>query len=1062
LKHFFRMTALCCAAIAQPYIISTYAGGGTPGGGANFSALGSINAVAADSAGNLFLSLPDYHMVVRRDASTGLLTVAAGTGTAGYSGDKGPAAIAQLTYPDGLALDAAGNLFIADGTNNVVREVSNGIITTIAGTGKRGFSLDGGPATSAMLSQPTGIAIDANSNLYIADSQNSRIREVSNGIITTIAGNGNEVPPSTVISGAPATNSPLLLPTGVAVDANGDVYISDYVQPNILKISGGIITIVATAAPAAAGIAVDSSGNLFVAVSANSTVDMISNGVLTVIAGGVIAGFSGDGGPAINARLNDPLGVAVDGAGNIYIADSKNMRVRKVSAGIITTIAGAGSGGLAGDGGPPANAQLFAPPAIAQDSLGNLYVADTGNNVIREVSSGVITTIAGNGVPGYTGDGGPSASAQLRAPAGVTVDSAGNLYIADSGNGVIRKISNGVITTFSSNSLLASPSAIAIDTSDNLYVVANSGCEVQFPGLRLSGTTSPILKISNGAVTTIAPGSCSASKPLAVGMAVDSSGDLFYTQGSSVYKIANGAATLIAGAGTGFSGDNGPAISARLSAPSGLAVDSAGSLWISDTGNQRIREVSNGIITTIAGTGPPALQGFPTFAGDGGPALAAQLDNPQGILVSPTGQVFFADTGNNRIRLLTPAGGCSTNASLNSTQMVSIGGNLTAAIQTSPSCDWSVSTLPSWITATPISGTGPATITLAVAVNFGPQRLATFAVGTESFTITQAAATYAITGQVTLNGQPLAGVVISLGTNLGYATTGADGNYLLIFSSFAGFVPLSASANGFDFLPANTMLFGNNDSVVNFTAWPIPQITTVTPYFVSTLQPVPTSLASREIVTIHGALLCVATASASPPLPNQLGGCAVSLNGFPLVLYSAAPDQITAVLPQAPNEGISDLKISRYTDTSATQLAAQNDFYPTMALVAMVFLERSDNGTTLLAAQYADGSFAGRDHPLAPGNIVTLYLTGLGPTAQTFAEGAAPNAISQATAQIGITVEGISAQILYAGLQPQFPGFDQIVFQLPQYTLAAGRTTANFIITAPSVGQTLHYAINSQ
>jgi uncharacterized protein (TIGR03437 family) len=827
---------------------------------------------------------------------------------------------------------------------------------------------------------------------------------------------------------------------GVAVDVNGDVYISDYIQPNILKISGGIITIIETAVPAATGIAVDSKGNLFVAASANSTVDMISSGMVTVIAGDDIAGFSGDGGPAIDARLNDPLGVAVDASGNVYIADSNNMRVRRVSSGIIATIAGTGSGGLAGDGGPPANAQLSGPSAVAQDSLGNLYIADTGNNVIREVSAGVITTIAGTGVPGYTGDGGPPANSQLRAPAGVTVDAAGNLYIADTGNRVIRKISNGIITTFSSNSLLTSPSAITIDASGNLYVVATSACEVFLPGTQMfNGTTSTILKISSGSITTIASDYCSGNQSLAVGLAVDNSGNLFYTQGSSVYKTANGVSTLVAGAGTGFSGDNGPAVSAQLSAPAGLAFDSSGSLWISDTGNQRIRKVSNGIITTIAGTGPPALEGFPTFGGDGGPALAAQLDNPEGIVVSPTGQVFFADTGNNRIRLLMPAGGCSTNVSINSTQMVSVGGNLIATIQTAASCSWSTSNLPSWITATPASGTGPATVTLAVAVNFGPQRLATFTVATESFTVTQASATYTITGKVTLNGQALAGVLITLGTNLSYATTGADGNYLLIFSSFAGFVPLTATDGGYDFLPANTMLFGNGDSVVNFTAWPKPQITSVTPYFVSTLQPVPTTLAPREIVTIHGTFLCVATASASPPLPNQLGGCAVSLNGSPLALYSVAPDQITAILPQAPEDGISDLKVVRYTDVSATQIAAQNDFYPTLAPVAIAFLERDDNGTTLLAAQYTDGSFAGSEHPLAPGDIVTLYLTGVGTTVQTFPDGVAPNATSQATAQIEITVEGLSAQILYAGLQPQYPGFDQIVLQLPQYALPRAR-----------------------
>jgi uncharacterized protein (TIGR03437 family) len=202
-------------------------------------------------------------------------------------------------------------------------------------------------------------------------------------------------------------------------------------------------------------------------------------------------------------------------------------------------------------------------------------------------------------------------------------------------------------------------------------------------------------------------------------------------------------------------------------------------------------------------------------------------------------------------------------------------------------------------------------------------------------------------------------------------------------------------------------------------------------------------------------------ASATPSLPTQLGGCSVSLNGFALTLYSAAPDQITVVLPQN-HVGLGNLNVSRYTDASATQVAAQSGYYSVLLNpVSMSFLERSDNGITLLAVQYTDGTFAGSEHPLAPGDIVTLYLTGLGSTAQTFTDGVAPTATSPATAQIKITVEGLPAQILYAGLQPQYSGFDQIVLQLPQYAVPAGQTTVNFVITAPSIGQTLHYTIDS-
>jgi uncharacterized protein (TIGR03437 family) len=313
---------------------------------------------------------------------------------------------AQLADPQGVAVDAAGNLYIADSGNNLVRKVSNGVITTVAGNGNSGFSGDGGAATSAQLFCPDGVAVDSKGNLYIADSCNNRIRKVTNGVITTVAGTALSGCDPGCFSGdnGPATSAQLFNPEGVAVDSAGNLYIADW---------------------------------------GNNRIRKVSSGVITTVAGNGTQGYGGDGGAAASAQLSYPKGVAADSAGNLYIADSGNGSVRRVSNGAITTVAGNGTYGFSGDGGLAADAQLCGPAGVALDSAGNLYIADFGNNRIRRVSDGVITTVAGTGpsdsaLGGYGGDGGPATSAQLFHPAGVAVGSAGILYVADTDNSCIR------------------------------------------------------------------------------------------------------------------------------------------------------------------------------------------------------------------------------------------------------------------------------------------------------------------------------------------------------------------------------------------------------------------------------------------------------------------------------------------------------------------------------------------------------------------------------------------------------------------------------------------------
>jgi sugar lactone lactonase YvrE len=331
------------------------------------------------------------------------ITTVAGNGTGVFAGDGGQATNASLHYPNDVAMDRAGNLFIGLSHDHRVRKVdSNGIITTVAGTGSPAYSGDTMAATNASLNEPGGVAVDGAGNLFIADSANHRIRKVdTNGIITTVAGNG-----STGYSGdnVAATNTSLYYPTGVAVDG---------------------------------------AGNLFIADSANNRIRKVNtNGIITIVAGNGGMGYSGDNGAATNASIHSPAGVAVDGAGNLFIADLYNNRIRKVNTnGIITTVAGTGSRGCSGDNGAATNAWLDFPIGVAVDRAGNLFIADFYNHRIRKVDgNGIITTIAGNGVPSFSGDGNAAVDASLFHPSGVTMDGFDNLFIADQQNLRIRKV----------------------------------------------------------------------------------------------------------------------------------------------------------------------------------------------------------------------------------------------------------------------------------------------------------------------------------------------------------------------------------------------------------------------------------------------------------------------------------------------------------------------------------------------------------------------------------------------------------------------------------------------
>jgi sugar lactone lactonase YvrE len=693
---------------AEKYVISTVAGGApplTPAPGVEVSI--APQSVATDAKGSAYFA--SLGCVFKLD-DNGVVTRIAGNARAGYSGDDGPATDAQLNSPAGVAVDDTGNVFIADSANHRIRKVlPDGIIVTVAGNGTEGFSGDGGPATSARVSSPTGVAVDGAGNLFIADRNNHRIRKVSpGGIIATVAGGGLAFPGD----GGPATGAQLNEPRDVALDSAGNLFIADWrwglygsVDGIVRKVySDGIITTaagggtawgsLAEEAPATTvrltyslSLTVDGAGYLFIADLARIR-KVSPDGIIATVVGKDKDGFSGDGGPATDAQLSYAGGVAVDRAGTLFIADTNNRRIRRVStSGIITTVAGNGTYGFSGDGGLATSAQLSvggsdpsAMGGLAFDGAGNLFIADTHNHRVRKVSpSGTITTIAGNGTRGFSGDAGPAASAQLRFPNGVAVDDRGNLFIADYGNSRIRKVfPSGVITTVAGNGAwgfsgdgepatsaeLGGPTGVAVDGTGNLFIADSNNWRIR--------KVSP-----GGIITTVAgAGFISGSSEDGIpatdaklywqcgGLAVDRAGNLFIAAclGGRVRKVSpDGIITTVAGGGTlrGASADGGLATSASLR-PVGVAVDSAGNLFIATAdfdwdvsgGDERIHKVSaEGIITVIAGTGAYG------FSGDGGLATDAQLAGPAGVAADDTGNVYFVDTGNKAVRVLRPTTG---------------------------------------------------------------------------------------------------------------------------------------------------------------------------------------------------------------------------------------------------------------------------------------------------------------------------------------------------------------------------------------------------------------------
>jgi sugar lactone lactonase YvrE len=667
----------------EAYTFSTLAGAASLGSADGVGGLARFNypeGIAADTNGTLYVVDTDNH-TIRMITPAGVVSTLAGLAGSPGSAD-GMGGDARFYYPYGIAVDGVGSLYVADTDNHTIRKITpvgtNWVVSTLAGLAGSFGSTDG-TRRDARFRYPEAITVDSAGNLYVADTDNSTIRKITpvgtNWVVSTFAGSARSDGSDDGMGG----NARFRRPEAIAVDRAGNLYVADTENDTIRKITAnGVVSTLAGSAqdPAGSddgqgndarfdspdGIAVDNAGNVYVAEADNYTIRKITpGGVVTTLAGS--AGSDGsDDGTGSDARFNRPTGIALDRTGTLYVADSANHTIRNVtSAGVVNTFAG--SAGSAGStDGTGSDARFHEPRGIAIDSAGNLYVADLFNDTIRKITAaGVVSTLAGSAKDDHGSNDGTGSDARFHAPRGVAVDSAGNLYVADSVNSTIRKVTSaGVVSTLAglagsdgTNDGIGSaaqfnfPRGVAVDSARNVYVADTYNHTIR--KITPARVVSTLAGLGGTPGTNDGPGG-SARFNLPYGLAVDSAGDLYVgdTDNHTIRKVTSaGVVSTLAGlAGLGGSAD-GTGGEARFESPNGLAVDSAGNLYVADTDNYTIRKImpfgAHWVVTTIAGSASDA-------GSDDGRGIRARFNLPWGIAVDSAGNLYVTDSQNNTIR----------------------------------------------------------------------------------------------------------------------------------------------------------------------------------------------------------------------------------------------------------------------------------------------------------------------------------------------------------------------------------------------------------------------------
>ncbi|MGH9850324.1 MAG: SMP-30/gluconolactonase/LRE family protein, partial [Blastocatellia bacterium] len=1030
-----------------------------------------IIVTASDDSGNLSTATTNVFA-----PPANVLVTVAGTGQQGFLGDNSQAVAANLYYPVSPIFDPAGNLYFCDFNNHRIRKITpNGAITTVAGSGVRGYGGDGGPATSAKLNAPTFVALDRSGNLYIGDWLNHRIRKVtaSDGVITTVAGNGAA---GFGGDGGAATAAQLNGPNGVVVDDAGVLYIADTNNHRVRRVG--------------------------------------ADGKITTIAGTGQFGFSGDGGPAKDAALNAPFAVIVDGAGDLVVADSGNRRIRKVtlSAGVINTLAGNGSYEFDGENVQATRAGVGFVSGMAFDGAGNLYFGDLNNGRVRRMAAntGLIRTIAGSSFAGFSPDGAAAVGALLNEPYGVAVDAAGTVYFAEIFNSRIRKIVPAAnlddatptvrITAPTTNAFFTatnSPLTLSGSAIDDRAVVAVRWSSDRGGGGEAFGKaawTIPAISLQNGLnnlmVTAWDAGGKTSSAHLAVsfspqqmivtaagngtngssgdggaataaqlwfpvGVAVDAAGNIYFTDAANhrVRKVTPaGVITAFAGSGAlGSSGDGGQATAASMNLPFGIAVDAAGNVSIADTGNNRIRKVAlDGVITTVAGDGRN------DFGGDGGLATEANLSSPYGIALDAAGNLYIADTFNARVRKVDGRTGVITTiAGTGQLGSTGDGGAATAARFFNPSgvavdaagnvyivdigdqrvrrvnaADGKISAV--------AGGGGPGyngdNISASGAQLDSPVFIAVDAAG-DLYIADQGnhriRKVTMSTGRITT----VAGIGTAGSTGDGSAPTGAQLNF-----------PTGVALDR----TGNLYIADQSNHRIRKTL-PATAIRTVAALSAASLN-AETGLASESIAALFGANLAATTQTANTlPLPVTLAGATVSVRDSLGVdrlsqLFFAAPNQINFLVPQGAAPGIAAITVTSGDGAISTGAANIATVAPGLftanangqgVAAGVVLRVKQDGSQTFEPVARFDPStnkYVAAPIDLGDANDqVFLLLFGTG-----FRHRSALERVSASAGEV-------EAPILYAGAQGSFAGQDQINLRLPRNL--AGRGDVTVIVT---------------
>jgi uncharacterized protein (TIGR03437 family) len=915
-------------------------------------------ALRLDGKGNLFIADYNNNRVRKVVLSTGVISLMAGNGALRASGDNGPATAAALD-PDDIALDAAGNLYIADKTNNRIRKVdaANGKISTIAGTSTAGYSGDTGPANIATLDGPTGISVDASGNVYFCDSNNLVVRKIDQktGTITSAIGNGffGFGDPRLDGDNGPAPSARLIFPLSTAIEPNGDILVFTLYEFWRVTVSDNKIHVInvdfdigfsgdgGTLANAIFGYvsyaASADNGDILLSDTGNFRVRRVHNGIINTVAGTTIA----DNIPATQAFLNHPATVLPDGKGGLLIADAQNNRVRAVSpSGIITNLVGTGINGST-------KGQLSYPAGIALDALGNLFIADTGNNrIVRLPPGGNQSLYAGGNGAGFSGDNSFAIRARLSGPRAIAFDSGGTLYIADTNNARVR----------------------AVDSDGNITTLAGNGIPL------FGGDNGPAIQ----------------SGLLPTDLAYDGAGSLYIADGfnNRIRKVnlSTKIITTVAGAGSsGYSGDGGAATGAQLNNPTGVAVDSAGTIYIADYGNGVVRRVRGGIISTIAGSRAPATEI------ENGPATAISMQ-PVRVAVDNAGAIYVTDYANDRIRKLTVATPSKLTLQSGDAQSGPPGKLVSVAVKVTDANGIPVAQVA--VTFSVASGT--ATIANPT-VQTGADGIATAVVtlGASVGAVRINASASALTGvtfSLTITAPPIVTPVPAISEN---GVTGAALSTPPVLSLSTGGI---ATAFGKNFGGGAVFQKVSGDDLVNGK--------------------VPTNFKN----------ICVETGGVRSPVfgvsDTQINFQTGAIAGSGTVGVRVITGCGTA------NE------VASTTVSVAAQTATPEFFYFAQSADRRNPVAATDSLTNqgIAPSSLFPGSGFG---PAKAKQYVTIYFTGGGLTSPPIAPGEIPTALAGVTGTLRVTLGGVevpASNILYCGITPFSPGLYQLNLLLPDDT----------------------------